>query len=92
MRRAVDGVDRPVYQTGELVGYERMYSDQLLVVLLRRHIAEYRDRSTIDLNATGGVLIVPGVAGSNEEWESQANGKRAVASVVAGKGSRPRTT
>lgn len=34
VRRAKEGVDRPVYQKGELVGYERQYSDRLMIYLL----------------------------------------------------------
>lgn len=45
-RRAVEGVDRPIYQRGELVGYERQYSDQLLIRLLEAHKPEkYRHRA-----------------------------------------------
>jgi hypothetical protein len=39
-RRAVDGVARPVYQGGKLVGAERVYSDTLLQFLLRAHRPE----------------------------------------------------
>jgi len=35
MRRAVDGVLKPVYQGGELVGHIREYSDTLLIFLLK---------------------------------------------------------
>jgi hypothetical protein len=33
--RAVDGIDEPVFQGGELVGYKRRYSDALLMFRLR---------------------------------------------------------
>lgn len=36
-RRAYDGVKRPVYQGGELVGYVQEYSDQLMLALLKAH-------------------------------------------------------
>jgi hypothetical protein len=40
----VEGVDKPVYQGGVLVGYVREYSDQLLVTLLKAHRPEkFRD-------------------------------------------------
>ena len=39
-RRAVEGVERPVYQGGRLVGTVREYSDSLLTIMLRaRHPA-----------------------------------------------------
>ncbi|MEF8794423.1 hypothetical protein [Thiohalorhabdus sp.] len=45
-RRAVEGVDRPIYQRGECVGFERQYSDQLLVRLLEAHKPDkYRHRA-----------------------------------------------
>lgn len=53
VRRAVDGVDKPVYQGGELVGYIREYSDTLLRDILRATRFEFRDRSSIDLTSGG---------------------------------------
>jgi hypothetical protein len=45
-RRAVDGVDRPIFQRGEQVGVERVYSDNLMVQLLKAHRPEkYRERT-----------------------------------------------
>jgi hypothetical protein len=34
IRRAYEGFDRPVFQGGQLVGYERVYSDSLLKLML----------------------------------------------------------
>lgn len=34
-RRAVDGVDRPIFQQGECVGFERVYSDSLMQMMLQ---------------------------------------------------------
>jgi len=36
-RRAIEGCDRPIYQRGQLVGYEREYSDTLMCLLLKAH-------------------------------------------------------
>lgn len=53
VRRAHDGVDRPVYQQGRLVGYERVYSDTLLIFLLKGMRPEvYRERH--ELTGKGG--------------------------------------
>ena len=49
MRRAKDGTQRPVYQSSQLVGHIREYSDSLAMFLLksrRRHI--YGDRREIE--------------------------------------------
>ena len=44
-RRAVEGVDEPVYQGGKLVGYKRRYSDLLLIFRLKALKPEqYRER------------------------------------------------
>lgn len=47
-RRAVEGVDKPIFQAGKHVGDVRQYSDRLLEVLLRARKPEaYRDRVSI---------------------------------------------
>ena len=44
IRRARDGVARPVFQGGKLVGHERVYSDGLMALLLKaRRPERYRD-------------------------------------------------
>ena len=48
-RRAVEGVDEPIYQSGMLVGYKRRYSDLLLIFLLKAtNPQKYRDNATGD--------------------------------------------
>jgi hypothetical protein len=52
LRRALEGFDRPVYQKGELVGYERVYSESLMNTLLRaRRPDKYRE----NINVSGSV-------------------------------------
>ena len=41
-RRAIEGVDEPVYQKGMLVGHVRKYSDALLIKLAQARLPEYR--------------------------------------------------
>lgn len=51
-RRAVEGVDEPVYHKGYLVAKVRRYSDTLLIFLLKGAAPEkYRDHT--DLNVSG---------------------------------------
>lgn len=65
MRRAAEGWDEPVYQKGELVGYIRRYSDQLLMFLLRGRRPEvYRE-------AVAGRLEVSGPQGGPIELEGR---------------------
>ncbi len=50
-RRAIEGVDEPVYQGGQLVGYKRRYSDALLLAHAKRHMPnDYGDKKTITHN------------------------------------------
>lgn len=45
MRRAVEGIDEPVYQQGRLVGFVRRYSDRLLEMAAKGAFPEkYRER------------------------------------------------
>lgn len=68
-RRAVEGWDEPVYQKGELCGTIRRHSDRMLELLAKRHIAEYRDKVTVDANVKGGVMVVPSSATDMDDWE-----------------------
>jgi hypothetical protein len=51
VRRALVGYDRPIYQRGELVGYERVYSDMLLKLLLTAYKPE-KFRERVDVSGT----------------------------------------
>jgi hypothetical protein len=63
VRRAYRGWDRPIYQRGELVGYEHVYSDQLLNLMLKALRPEkFRER----IDVSGSVeQVVRQVAGFN---------------------------
>lgn len=78
-RRAVEGVDEPVFgrvgkdQDG-IVGTIRKYSDTMLSLLLKgRRSDVYRDKQTVDMNATvkGAVMVVP-PRQTSEEWAAAA--------------------
>lgn len=48
-RRAVEGVEKPIYQGGKKVGSVKQYSDRLLEMLLKaRRPEKYRERLSID--------------------------------------------
>jgi len=74
--RAVDGVLRPVYQQGALVGHVREYSDRLLELMLRAKRPEYRERRDVDVGFKGGVLVVPGQS-PESDWEAAAAAQQA---------------
>ncbi len=58
-RRAIEGVEEPVYQGGALVGHVRKFSDTLLIFSLKRRNPAYRDNHRLELTgADGGALQV----------------------------------
>ncbi len=50
-RRAKEGWEEPVYQFGQYAGTVRKYSDTLLIFHAKMLMPEYRDKSTVDVNA-----------------------------------------
>lgn len=54
-RRAVDGVDKPVWQGGKKMGTVKEYSDTLMIVLLKARAPEkYKDRVQNEVVGKGG--------------------------------------
>ena len=59
-RRALEGVEEPVFYRGERVGTTRRYSDQLLILLLMaKRPDQFRDRIDVTRSAAPGVVIDP---------------------------------
>ncbi len=57
-RRAVDGVEEPVYHQGVQCGTTRRYSDNLLTLLLKaRRPEKYRERTSMELTGKDGEPI-----------------------------------
>lgn len=57
-RRALLGVDEPVYQSGRLVGHVKKYSDTLLIFLLKgQNPQKYRDRWQGELSTNGNIRV-----------------------------------
>lgn len=58
-RRAIQGIDKPVYYLGQLVDTVKEYSDQLLIFRLKAMRPEvYRDRTTTEHQGPGGGPIL----------------------------------
>lgn len=69
VRRAVEGVEKPIYQQGRLVGIEQQYSDTLLIFLLKANRPQkYREQLDI---TSGGKAIKAFVGFSPEEWKQE---------------------
>lgn len=66
-RRAVEGVNEPVFQGGEQVGVIRKYSDSLMGLLLKAHKPEkYRERTDVTSN---GKAIKGYIGISPDDWD-----------------------
>jgi hypothetical protein len=53
-RRAVDGVEEPVYQKGLQVGFVRKYSDTLLIFLLKSRSDRFRRLDAVSVTGADG--------------------------------------
>jgi len=55
LRRAVEGVPQPQFYRGVLVDADtvRKFSDKMLILLLQRHIPEYRQKVTVEQTGEG---------------------------------------
>jgi predicted transcriptional regulator len=69
--RAVEGVETEVFSAGVMVGTKRVFSDRLHELMLKRHIPEFREKSTVDVNHQGGVLVVPGSSADADKWRKE---------------------
>jgi mannose/cellobiose epimerase-like protein (N-acyl-D-glucosamine 2-epimerase family) len=57
-RRAIDGVNKAVYHKGKIVGYEKVYSDNLLMFMLKaRRPDRFRDNSSIEYSGKDGTPL-----------------------------------
>lgn len=70
-RRALQGVERPVFQKGSKVGSVTEYSDRLLEVLLKANRPEkYADRSKTELSV--GTISAQAIGAKIEEYAAEA--------------------
>lgn len=73
IRRARDGVDKPVFYKGRVVGHEKQYSDQLTMFLLKGNRPDRYNRSNVDISGhiTGkfGVAVLPMAVPTMADWE-----------------------
>lgn len=53
-RRAVEGVEEPVFYQGEVCGAVRRYSDTLLIFITKQRDPSFRDNSTVALTGPEG--------------------------------------
>ena len=77
--RAIEGWDEPVFYQGRPVGSIRKFSDRLLELQAKRFCPEYRDRSEVDVNVSGGVLVIHSPAMGREDWLAERRKRLAIA-------------
>ena len=81
--RAIVGWLEPQFFKGEFCGYIRKFSDRMLEMQAKRYVPEYRDKSAVDVNVKGGVLVVnPGDIEDKEAWLDEMRKRRQIESTV----------
>lgn len=84
-RRAVEGVQKPVFQGGKQVGVVQEYSDTLLIFLLKGAMPEkYKERQHTELSGPGGGAIQTNIDLSGLTLEELRNLAKLDASTESG--------
>lgn len=76
VRRAVKGWDEPVIggrNRDQVVAHVKRYDSRLMELLLKRHDPLFKDQNEATVKITGGVLVVPGISSSQDDWEQMHN-------------------
>lgn len=75
-RRALEGVQEPVYHKGVIVGFKQRYSDQLLMFLIKGAMpSKYGSHIKLDAEINGkfGIAAIPLQATNDDDWEKDAH-------------------
>lgn len=78
LKRARDGVERPIIGgkfKDEVVAHERVYSDSLMLAMLKSTRPEFKDKSDAGPTGipagSGGVMVIPSAPSSMSDWQMQ---------------------
>lgn len=74
VRRAVEGVDKPIMYKGEIVTFVKEHSDPLLSMLLKAAKSEkYGEKSkhTVEVTHRGGIVFMPPLVADKHAWEQK---------------------
>lgn len=95
-RRAVHGIDEPVFQQGAYVGSKRVYSDRMLELLLKAKAPEFKDKVAVEQsghvstsNTNVNVNASTSVAKLEKMTPEQRQALRLVLGVPIGASARP---
>lgn len=89
LKRGIEGVERPIVggrNKDEIVAFEKVFSDSLLLAYMRAYKPEFREKpdpTTLITGGTAGVMILPAPPQNIEHWQ-QAFGELAQASEAEG--------
>jgi hypothetical protein len=72
LRRAIEGVDKPIYYQGELVDVVKEFSDILLIFHGKAKMAEYRDKVAVEHS---GTVTIADIIRKAVEEEAPASGQ-----------------
>lgn len=75
----IDGIKEPIFspKTGQLLGHKRVVHAQVTLAYARKFDPAYRDKQELDVNHTGGVLVVTAPARDIADWKDRfGSGKR----------------
>lgn len=62
VRRAREGVNKPVFHRGEVCGHVREYSDTLMIFMLKaRRPEKFRDNAAVQVTGKDGAALIPDV-------------------------------
>jgi hypothetical protein len=67
-RRAVEGVEEPVFYKGSVCGHVTKYSDTMLSLLVKKENPAFGEKLKVDTTIHGGVLLTLPVAPTAQEW------------------------
>ena len=75
VRRAVQGVRKAIMYKGQIVGYDLIYSDRLLMFLLKgARPDKFAERKKVDATVGGniGIAMLPPMNRNEDDWEKSA--------------------
>lgn len=69
----IDGIKEPIFspKTGQLLGHKRVIHAQVTLAYARKFDPAYRDKQELDVNHTGGVLVVTAPARDVTDWKER---------------------
>ena len=72
VRRAMEGItDYKLDNKGNIVLKIKKYSDRLLELLIKKTNPEYADKSQLDVNVKGGLLVLTATKENADEWKER---------------------